>query len=209
MGSYKNIEQVAAAISSRHLQKGKNRPQTKATNMSMVNGTGNANVKKGHNQGSTTMLILRKIIVKKNECGLLFKDGDFQRFLDAGTYRFADPMGRISVELFDVSVPEFEHRLTDFIVKQYPDEVAKRFTMVELNESQVALVTKNKRLAYVLPPATRALYWKGIVDVAVEVIDIAELYTIEKKLAAELAYADHGLLRDTALAAEARRQKAA
>ena len=147
------------------------------------------------------MFMMQKFIVKKNECGLMFKDGDFQRFLDAGTYHFVDPLRKISVEVFDLSVPEFEHPLTDFIMKQYVDEVAKRFTVVELNATQVALVYKNKRMAYVVPPASRTLFWKGVVDVDVDVIDISEAYILDKKLAAELAYADHGLLRDTALAA--------
>jgi len=206
MGSFKNLEQIAAAISSRHLQngknqKGKNRPQSKQTNRNATNGTDGVDVKGEKNKGSTKMFMMQKFIVKKNECGLLFKDGDFQRFLDAGTYHFVDPLRKLSVEVFDLSKSEFEHRLTDFIMKQYADEVAKRFTVVELSATQVALVYKNKRLAYVLPPASRTLFWKGVVDVDVDVIDIAETYTLDKKLAAELAYANTGLLRDTALAA--------
>jgi regulator of protease activity HflC (stomatin/prohibitin superfamily) len=150
---------------------------------------------------STTMWVIRKFIVKKNECGLLFKNGDFVRFLDAGTYHFLDPLRKIEVEVFDLSVPEFTHRLTDLLIKQFADEVAKRFGIVELNATQVALITKNGRLAYVLAPSTRTLFWKGLVDVEAKVIDIADDFTIESRLAAELAYANQGLLRDSALAA--------
>ncbi|WP_455203459.1 slipin family protein [Kaarinaea lacus] len=196
MGSYKNIEKIAAAISSRHTR---NRLQNKQANKVAAKGVSGVGVE--GDKRSTTMLVMQKFIVKKNECGMLFKNGDFQRFLDAGTYHFVDPLRKINVELFDLSVPEFQHRLTDFIMKQYADEVAKRFDVVELTATQVALVYKNKRLAYVLAPATRTLFWKGIVDVEVQVIDIAENYAIDKKLAAELAYADFGMLRDTALAA--------
>ena len=147
------------------------------------------------------MLIVSKLIVKKNECGMLFKNGDFIRFLDAGTYHYVDPLHKITVEVFDLSVPEFEHRLTDLLIKRYADEMAKRFDFVELNATQVALVYKNARLAYVLAPSTRTLFWKGLVDVRTQVIDITDEFTIESRLAAELAHANNGLLRDSALAA--------
>jgi len=151
--------------------------------------------------GSKTMIVMRKFIVKRNETGLLFKNGDFVRFLDAGTYRFLDPLRRISVEVYDLSVPEFEHALTDLLIKQFAADVLARFKLVELTATQVALVRKNGRLAYVLPPSTRTLFWKGLVDVEAQVIDIADNFTIEPRLASELAYANQGLLRESALAA--------
>jgi regulator of protease activity HflC (stomatin/prohibitin superfamily) len=89
----------------------------------------------------------------------------------------------------------------DFILKSYPEEVQKRFDVIEVNETQVGLVYKNRRLAYVLPPATRTVFWKGPVDVYVKIVDTAEQYTIGGHLAAELMFANQGLLRDTALAA--------
>jgi hypothetical protein len=44
---------------------------------------------------------------------------------------------------------------------------------VELGETQVGLRSENGVLVEVLAPATRRLYWKGLVDVQVEVVDIA------------------------------------
>jgi hypothetical protein len=51
--------------------------------------------------------------------------------------------------------------------------VAAEFVRVELGETQVGLRSENGTLVEVLPPATRRLYWKGLVDVQVEVVDIA------------------------------------
>ena len=151
--------------------------------------------------GRKTMIVMRKFIVKRNETGLLFKNGDFVRFLDSGTYRFLDPLRRNSVEVYDLSVPEFEHALTDLLIKQFAADVEARFNVEELTATQVALVRKNNRLAYVLPPSTRTMFWKGLVDVEAKVIDIADNFTIEPRVASELAYANQGLLRDSALAA--------
>jgi hypothetical protein len=50
--------------------------------------------------------------------------------------------------------------------------VAAEFVRVELAEDQVGLRSDNGVLVEVLPPGTRRLYWKGLVDVQVEVIGI-------------------------------------
>ena len=42
------------------------------------------------------MLFVREFIVRKHERGLLFKNGDFVRFLAPGVYRFFDPRRRFS-----------------------------------------------------------------------------------------------------------------
>jgi len=135
------------------------------------------------------MLVFRKLIVHKNERGLLFKNGDFLDFLAPGTYRYFDPLHKIQVERYDLSVPEFEHRLVDFFIKEYADAVARYFTIIELGAQQVALVYKNGRLTNILPPYSRQLYWNGIVDVKAEIIDISEKFEIQREQAAPLVYA--------------------
>jgi hypothetical protein len=59
--------------------------------------------------------------------------------------------------------------------------VAAEFVRVELSETQVGLRTENGTLVEVLAPATRRLYWKGQVDVAVEVIDIGARPTCRRR----------------------------
>ncbi|TGO03688.1 SPFH domain / Band 7 family protein [Candidatus Thiomargarita nelsonii] len=135
------------------------------------------------------MLIFSQFIVHKNERGLLFKEGDFLDFLAPGTYHYFDPLHKIQVERYDLSVPEFEHRLLDFFIKEYADAVARYFTIIELSAQQVALVYKNGRLTNILQPSSRQLYWTGIVDVKTEIIDISENFEISRVQAAPLVYA--------------------
>ncbi len=135
------------------------------------------------------MLIFSQFIVHKNERGLLFKEGDFLDFLAPGTYRYFDPLHKIQVERYDLSVPEFEHRLVDFFIKEYADAVARYFTIIELGAQQVALLYKNGRLTNILPPSSRQLYWNGIVEVKTEIIDISDKFEISRVQAAPLVYA--------------------
>ena len=123
-------------------------------------------------QGKTTMLFYKKFLVRKNERGLLFKEGDFISILEPGTYRY---WGRKhQVEIYDLAKPEFEHNLIHFLLKTAPDLVKRHFTVVDLNSEQVAFIYKEARLFDILPPNTRKLYWQGFVSVTVDIVNIQE-----------------------------------
>lgn len=66
------------------------------------------------------------ILVRKHERTLLFKNGDFVRFLLPGTHYELDRLKRVTVDLYDITVPLFEHRLADFLVKEHAEDGAHR-----------------------------------------------------------------------------------
>ena len=137
------------------------------------------------------MFIVRKFLVRKHERALLFKNGDFVRFLEPGEHYVLDPLKRLSVQLFDIAAPLFEHRLADFFVKEYAADVARLFTVVETGADEVALVYESGRFAGVIGPERRVLYWKGIVDVTAEVVNIGEQFEVAPRIAKALV-ADAG-----------------
>jgi regulator of protease activity HflC (stomatin/prohibitin superfamily) len=118
------------------------------------------------------MKFIKRVTVKKNERGLLLRNGDFERVLQPGTHWLFAPIDALRVELFALEQPAFTHGLADYLMAKEPQVVAAEFVRVELTENQVGLRTENGVLAEVLAPATRRLYWKGLVDVHVEVIAI-------------------------------------
>lgn len=94
------------------------------------------------------------VTVKKNERGLLLRNGDFERVLQPGAHWLFAGLDALRVEL---------------------------------NENQVGLRSENGTLVELLAPATRRLYWKGLVDVQVEVIDIGASAELPAALVARLA----------------------
>ena len=140
------------------------------------------------------MFIVRKLLVRKHQRALLYKNGDFERFLLPGTHWAVDPLTRLGVELFDISVPLFEHRLADFFVKEYAEDVARLFTVIETGADEVATVYENGRFAGVIGPERRVLYWKGIVDVTAETVNIGEHFEVAPRIAKALV-ADAGKQR--------------
>lgn len=133
------------------------------------------------------MLGFKKITVKKNERGLLLRNGDFERVLQPGTYWLNSLFAPTRVETFALEQAAFTHGLTDYLLAKEPQVVEREFLRVELTDTQVGLRHENHVLVEVLPPATRKLYWKGLIDVRVEVIDIAQgELELPKALAAKL-----------------------
>ena len=120
-----------------------------------------------------TNKFLRRVVVKKNERGLLLRNGDFARVLQPGRYWLASLFDALRVETFAIDQPAFTHGLADYLLAKEPEVVAHEFVRVELSDTQVGLRYDNGVLVELLAPATRKLYWKGLVDVRVEVLELA------------------------------------
>jgi regulator of protease activity HflC (stomatin/prohibitin superfamily) len=131
-------------------------------------------------------MFVRKFLVKKDERALLFRKGDFVDILHAGEHKFVDPLHRLSVEVFPLAKPLFEHRLAEFIAKAEADLAAREFHVIEIGAAEVGLRIENGVLAEVLAPNARRLYWKGYIDVRVDKVAIADEFAIDPKLVPQL-----------------------
>jgi regulator of protease activity HflC (stomatin/prohibitin superfamily) len=128
-----------------------------------------------------------RVTVKKNERGLLLRNGDFERVLHPGEHRFSTWKDDVRIETFALEQPAFSHGLVDYLMAKEPEVVEAEFVRVELNEHQVGLRIDNGVLVELMPPGTRRLFWKdGLVDVKVEVIDITASAEVPAAIAARL-----------------------
>ncbi len=152
-------------------------------------------------EGERIMWFIQKFIVRKHERGLLFKDGDFIKFLAPGEYRFYDLKRRYAVERFDLSVAAFEHRLMDYLVEAERAEIERLFHVVETRADEVALVYLNERVDTVLGPAERKLYWQGVVKVRVERFDLSVGIALDAKLKKRLVVGNNARVMAAADAA--------
>jgi len=116
----------------------------------------------------------KRVTVKKDERGLLLRNGDFVRVLQPGTRWLFGGLDLLTVEAFKLEQTAFVHGVAEYLMAKEPEVVAAEFVRVDFTEDQVGLRTENGVLVEVLPPATRRLYWKGLVEVKVEVIDLAK-----------------------------------
>ena len=132
-------------------------------------------------------MLMTKVHVKKDERALLFRKGDFVKVMGPGEYSHFDPLKRLSAEKFSLSETLFDHKLANYLRTAEPEVVAREFVAIDLGASQIALRYESGVLAEVLAPNTRRLYWKGYIEVAFEVIDIAVDYAIAPALVPKIA----------------------
>ena len=76
---------------------------------------------------------------------------------------------------------------TDTLVRQHPDLTARHFVTIETGDAQVALVYLDGRLARVLPPAKRVLYFRGQLEVTCETIDVRAEPAVPARIVGALA----------------------
>lgn len=132
------------------------------------------------------MFGLKRITIKKNERGLLLRNGDFERVLQSGQHWIATLGAPVRIETFAMEQTAFTHDLADYFMAKEPALVAQEFVHTELTDAQVGLRYENGLLVEILAPATRKLYWKGLIDVRVDVVDIDTNESLAASMLAKL-----------------------
>lgn len=140
-------------------------------------------------------MFYNKYIVRKHERALLFRDGDFVKFLEPGVYRFGTMLHNYALERFDITVPAFGHRLQDFLIEKYPRQVERHFDVVATDENEIAIVYHNDRVTLAMAPATRKLFTKGVHRIRVERFAIAETLDVDERLAKRLLAGNDPMLK--------------
>ena len=114
------------------------------------------------------MFPFKRVKIRSYEVGLYFRDGEFQRLLTAGRHWLFDPLWKVRVDLVSQRDPWLNHDKLDVIAKS--GALVDLAKVVDLKDSERALVWIEGRFSHVLPPGLYA-YWTGFKDVRVEVID--------------------------------------
>ena len=78
---------------------------------------------------------IKRVTVKKNERGLLLRNGDFERVLQPGTHWLFDGIDTLRVETFALEQPAFTHGLADYLMAKEPEVVEAEFVRVELDRN--------------------------------------------------------------------------
>ncbi|MBS0417189.1 MAG: hypothetical protein JSR66_05720 [Proteobacteria bacterium] len=134
-------------------------------------------------------MIMKRVWIAQHERALVWKNKAFAGVLTPGRHGLFAPFSQVELQVCDLTVPEFEHPRVDFLVKEARKTLEPHFDIVELTESEVGLVYKNGKLAGVLAPGKRQLYWKGPIEVKVERIDISVDLEVPARVAQLLARA--------------------
>jgi regulator of protease activity HflC (stomatin/prohibitin superfamily) len=116
--------------------------------------------------------MFRRIVVGDNERVLMIRKRRFAGILDPGVY-WIFTLGRgLALERHNIRDLIFASEWVATIANQHRDLADRHFTVVETSESQVAVVYVDGKLARVIAPAMRVMYWRGAVTVTFTLIDV-------------------------------------
>jgi hypothetical protein len=143
-------------------------------------------------------MLWKRIIVGDQERVLIAKNGRFSGILEQGQHRiFVAPGVTLETERHNLRGLVFESKWTDYLAQKRPDLVSRHFMRVETSDAQVAMVYVDGKLKEVLLPAKRVLYWRGLVEVTAEVVDVIaqpEIPAIKLPALERLGQNSHALL---------------
>ncbi|QDT38988.1 slipin family protein [Stratiformator vulcanicus] len=116
--------------------------------------------------------MFKLIYIPADKVGLKFKDGRFDRLIEAGTRFVFNPLGRIQVRVADLRAPQlFSERLDQIVASGVLDE---RAVVLDLADHERALVWIDGRFANVLPAGLYA-FWTTHRKVRTEVVDTRQV----------------------------------
>ncbi len=132
--------------------------------------------------------MFRTVRIRDHERGLWFRNGNLHRVLASGQYRFlarALSLHSDEVEISNTLDGRFDHPMLDVLVKS--DELRSLLEVVELAESDRALVWTDGRFSSILGPG-RYAYWKVHRSVEVERFSIDDFWFRHPQLDAILGH---------------------
>lgn len=117
-------------------------------------------------------MIFRIERIADNEIGLVYRDGVFQRVLEAGeSWPVRGIRPRTRVHKVDKTQIPVRDPLVDALYFTHPDVVRAHFTVADMADDALGLVFTGGKLADLVGPGTIGIYAKGLRDITVRTID--------------------------------------
>ena len=121
-----------------------------------------------------SMFWTRRVVIGDGERGLVYRNRQFERVLAPGVHRMFDPLHRVEVRTYDISAPVYGGHDADALIARLGGQLDEVFVYADIGADEVGLVFRHGKLEDVLAPGARRLYWRGLVDVAVERVSLAD-----------------------------------
>ncbi|WP_269542078.1 slipin family protein [Cerasicoccus fimbriatus] len=120
------------------------------------------------------MIPIKYVTIPYEHFGLVYRDGRFVKLLKPGRTWYFDPLWRVTIGKLWQGKPWIEMPATQLRQLRESPAIQEHAVFVDLKDTQRALVWLDGRFHGILEPGLYA-YWKTIVDVRVEVMDVRNI----------------------------------
>ncbi len=132
------------------------------------------------------MKLLKRFVVKKNEHGLLLKDGEFAGILKPGQHQRFDWQGRLTLVACPQHSPLRDEPLERYLRQYEPALVEQHFDTLDMAEHEAGLLHEDGKLKELLAADSHRLQWKGPQALRVERVDLTQGRRLDAALLARL-----------------------
>jgi regulator of protease activity HflC (stomatin/prohibitin superfamily) len=137
------------------------------------------------------MLQIQRITVGDGERGLQYRNRRFERVLRPGVYWLFSVFAKREVRVFDVEQNEhYAGKDADALIERLGARLGETFQLADIGVDEAGLVSRNGKLAYVLAPGSRTLYWRGATKIDVERVALGADLEVDAKVASRLRQLD-------------------
>src|SRR5215470_3432843 len=116
--------------------------------------------------------MFRRIVIGDHERVLVTRKRRFETILDPGVYWMVTAFRGVTLERHNTRDLLFASEWIATLANQRRDLADRHFTVIETSASQVAALYLDGRLARVMAPASRVLYWPTAVEVTFTLVDV-------------------------------------
>ena len=128
------------------------------------------------------MIFWKTVDVADNERVLLFRRNRLETVLTPGRHRIQTISGNVRLDKYEITDVVFDNDKAKFILKTHAEKLSGFIEYFELSDHQVGLFYRDDHLVDILAPGSFLSVWKGLENIRVDVIDIADDFAISDKL---------------------------
>jgi len=118
------------------------------------------------------MIFRKRIVIADNERALVFRDRQLESILATGVHYITDFLGRIKVNIFDVTDPEVRNIQIKTLMRSKAQLCKQYFEEISTDETEIALIYIDGKFKSLMAPQSEKIFWKTI-KIDVTKIDIS------------------------------------
>lgn len=132
------------------------------------------------------MFWIKKVVVGDAERVLVYRNRRIERVLGPGVHRLSDFKRELELVACAIGTNAYERNDIDAVIAGLGETLGEHFILADIGNDEVGLMLRNDRIADVLAPGTRRLYWKGLARIEIRAIALSEGLEIERDVANRL-----------------------
>lgn len=139
------------------------------------------------------MFWMKKVVVGDAERVLVYRNRRIERVLGPGVHRLNDFKRDLELITHNISNSPYAANDGESLIVGLGEKLHDYFVLADIGNDEVGLMLRNGRIADVLAPGTRRLYWKGLAEIEVRAIALSDGLEVEREVAnglRQLSYLD-------------------